>query len=58
MNSVAIGLGYVGYSQEICEDSAVQLDLFTDKDMKVVAVSGASTTSPEVTTKLILGAAS
>ncbi len=47
MNSVAVGLGYVSYSQEICEDSAIQLDLFTDKDMKVVAVSGSSTTSPE-----------
>jgi hypothetical protein len=48
MNSVAIGLGYVNYSQEICEDSAIQLNLFADKDMKVVNVSGSSTTSPEV----------
>jgi len=47
MNSVAIGLGYVNYSQEICEDSAIQLNLFADKDMKVVNVSGSSTTSPE-----------
>jgi hypothetical protein len=47
INSVAIGLGYVSYSQEICEDSAIQLDLFTDKDMKVIGVSGASTASPE-----------
>jgi len=47
MNSVAVGLGYVNYSQEICEDSAVQLNLFADKDMKVVNVSGSSTTSPE-----------
>ncbi len=47
MNSVAIGLGYVNYSQEICEDSVVQLQLFSDKDIKVVSVSGASTNSPE-----------
>jgi len=47
MNSVAIGLGYVNYSQEICEDSAIQLNLFADKDMKVVNASGSSTTSPE-----------
>jgi len=47
MNSVAVGLGYVSYSPEICQDSVVQMDLFVQKDMKVVSVSGASTTSPE-----------
>lgn len=42
MNSIAVSLGEVTFSQELCEDAAVSLSLFNDDSKKFIQATGSS----------------